>query len=265
MRHRGTGFTLVELLVVIAIVALLVSILLPALANAREQARRAMSGVNVRQIALGIHMYSENYDDKIIWADRDFNESGVSRGHINEVIPHFNNYWPVRLVEEELLDSDQKLTTFACPSDIGFTIDNYPFNISYGVNTGKGYGVSKLDAFSGRHNLLPGVDGSWPRLSDIPHPADFASVADSGNNTEDPVFGNLSYRIVNDHGGHFGYRHKYGGNVGFFDGHAEYESYPDAMFKYYGQNLGDFSPQYQGVLIDEDDVETLEKTVLVLP
>ena len=58
---RG-GFTLIELLVVISIIALLVAILLPALQKARQTAQMAVCGSQLRQMAIGLTMYANDFD-----------------------------------------------------------------------------------------------------------------------------------------------------------------------------------------------------------
>ena len=60
-----SGFTLIELLVVIATLSLLIAILLPALSQARHQARRTACAGNIRQVGVAIHLYAEDFDDTI--------------------------------------------------------------------------------------------------------------------------------------------------------------------------------------------------------
>ena len=65
-RVRGLkGFTLIELLVVIAIIAILAAILFPVFGRARENARRASCGSNLKQIGLGLLQYKQDYDERL--------------------------------------------------------------------------------------------------------------------------------------------------------------------------------------------------------
>ncbi|QNN21855.1 prepilin-type N-terminal cleavage/methylation domain-containing protein [Planctomycetales bacterium ZRK34] len=59
------GFTLIELLVVVAIIALLIAILLPSLAKARETAKRAVCGSNQRQVMMLYVMYAQDYKNAV--------------------------------------------------------------------------------------------------------------------------------------------------------------------------------------------------------
>ena len=68
-KRRSAGFTLIELLVVIAVIAVLMSILMPALNRAREQGRRAACLNNCKQLVLAWIMYADENDDKIVNGD----------------------------------------------------------------------------------------------------------------------------------------------------------------------------------------------------
>ncbi len=72
------AFTLIELLVVIAIIAVLMSIMMPALGKARAQGQRIICGANQKQIASASNLYAQDYDGMLV-QDRGFrkNSSGA--------------------------------------------------------------------------------------------------------------------------------------------------------------------------------------------
>jgi prepilin-type N-terminal cleavage/methylation domain-containing protein len=77
------GFTLIELLVVIAIIAILAALLLPALAAAKEKARRASCKNSERQLLLALHMYGDD------------NAQSLPPGAPNKPLPPDDDHLPV--------------------------------------------------------------------------------------------------------------------------------------------------------------------------
>ena len=76
--HRSHGFTLIELLVVIAIIAILAAILFPVFARARENARRSSCQSNLKQLALGVMQYTQDYDEKFPYVEMQPGTDGMT-------------------------------------------------------------------------------------------------------------------------------------------------------------------------------------------
>ena len=107
---KRKAFTLIELLVVISIIALLISILMPALNKAREQAKMVMCASNQRQVLIGIQSYAAENDGKLppsiqslkYRTPSDMSENGMSMGALlRNYIPDasvfvcpVSPYWP---------------------------------------------------------------------------------------------------------------------------------------------------------------------------
>lgn len=95
------GFTLIELLVVIAVISLLAAILFPVFAQARESARRTSCLSNMRQLGIGLSMYTQDSDEKLFFFGHDVDYSrsdatmplGATRENRwwNQILPYTRN------------------------------------------------------------------------------------------------------------------------------------------------------------------------------
>ncbi len=143
MSQKTRGFTLIELLVVIAIIATLVAILLPAVQQAREAARRSTCKNNLKQIGLALHNYHDTYNvfpAAWVWDDNG-NDAGAAYGWAVFLLPQLEQ-GPLydalapnspRNLDELYIASpapaDQALLetiipVFRCPSDITPPLNN---------------------------------------------------------------------------------------------------------------------------------------------
>ena len=128
-----TGFTLIELLVVIAIIAILISLLLPAVQQAREAARRTQCRNNLKQLGLALHNYHDvhrSFPSGWIAVD---NSSGTMSAHdgLNGagwgtmILPYMDQanlyqQFDSKLAIEDPANAaflDNRIATFRCPSD----------------------------------------------------------------------------------------------------------------------------------------------------
>jgi len=119
---RRQGFTLIELLVVVAIIALLIAILLPSLARAREQARGVVCGSSLGQIAKAWHAYLDEHKGAFLrGVNMEYNYGGLQgegsvffgKDPARPVPKPLNRYLGLPLVKRDRAD------VFVCPSDRG--------------------------------------------------------------------------------------------------------------------------------------------------
>ena len=181
--RRCSGFTLVELLVVIAIIAILAAILFPVFARARAKAGQVSCLSNVRQLAMAVLMYAQDYEDALPIAVT--------------CRPDWSYCWTtMELLEPYVMNREIRF----CPSDREGSVDLSSFpalgRYSYGWN-------KAVFAY-----MVPGMpSGDVVSLGEVPYPSYTTAFWDGHQ---------VGMAVLTDH------RHNDGANVSFLDGHAKW-------------------------------------------
>jgi len=150
---RSPGFTLIELLVVISIIAILIALLLPAVQQAREAARRTQCKNNLKQIGLALHNYLDVYSVFPPSFVSDISTKNTQGGEWSvhaRLLPYLEQANLYAQADLSLSYEDpanlgiaqQRVAAFLCPSDVNDkarldangVANNYP--VSYGFNGG---------------------------------------------------------------------------------------------------------------------------------
>ncbi len=202
---RRKGFTLIELLVVIAIIAILAAILFPVFARAREKARQSSCLSNLKQLSLGMVMYAQDYDERLLA----YYVGGQS--------------WPLLLQPYV-----KNFQLFRCPSSNFGRCTSDACTQTHMYNQLQVYSV--LPSYSTNRYTAPGgstggLGMDFRALGSIPYPAERIMIGDGvcitfishGNWTDTPYHVRMSttasYR-----------KHNGGNNFGFYDGHVKWMS-----------------------------------------
>jgi prepilin-type N-terminal cleavage/methylation domain-containing protein len=249
---RLLAFTLIELLVVIAIIAILAAMLLPALARAKESAKRANCISNLKQWGLAFQLYIGENNDRLPRDGTGINNSYAPGGSGDHADPNaWFNLLPPYVAERTLIDyfndpggnfmikipfPGGKGKIWHCPS-ASMTADDVA------TVGGGAEGFFSYEMNIDLKKETPTVNMTWPgmpKLASFPKPVAtvlmFCCAFNPRTELENP---SPQFNSVNpaNRWRNFAARHNVGGVINFLDGHAKY--YTD---KYVTNNAGANEP-----------------------
>jgi prepilin-type N-terminal cleavage/methylation domain-containing protein/prepilin-type processing-associated H-X9-DG protein len=235
-RAPRDGFTLIELLVVIAIIAILAAILFPVFAQARESARKTSCTSNLKQIATGMMMYIQDYDETF--------PAVTGQGYPPQAgIPTEDQTWVYNDILVLMQAYVKNYNVFFCPDrqhNVGSNGDfctpaaQTQFVWGYGYNWSSGYGPG--GGPSSLWNIGDGCvqhqlsDGTLPgrTIAGVNFPAQFIILGDTGDTPRQTLHTAVYDTRCNPSSGWnadlpTGARHQGGNNFAFADGHVKFQ------------------------------------------
>ena len=203
-----TGFTLIELLVVIAIIAILVAMLFPVFALARESARRTSCLSNVKQLTLAFAQYTQDYDEVLPAGSGGVSNKPGGWIYFNRTpanVPR-RGPQPYEVTRGSIYPYVKNKQVYVCPDDNEGKISGDSYAANSCIFVGNGYGFH-----AGKHLAAFEDTSSWMLF------AEEASFDPLRSSTDDGYF----YIVSDTQHNVFSKRHLGGSNLSFLDGHCK--------------------------------------------